>query len=183
MKNKEKLSDSDLFRQAVRDVRPYKDERIAPYRKLPHARPRQSQLSEQQVLVDMMSDLYDPVDIETGEELHFCRNGIAQKVIHKLKRGHYRLEAELDLHGLNVEAARTEIHAFLAFCEAENCRCVRIIHGKGLSSRHKGPVLKKMVNRWLRQRREVLAFTSAVPRHGGTGAIYVLLKRVPLSEA
>lgn len=176
-KNKTTQTDSALFRQAVNDVRPIHHDKIKPYQKRPRATPRQSEINEHSVLADMMSDQYEPLDQQTGEELHFTRSGLQSSVIRKLKRGHYRIEAELDLHGLNVEAARSAVHDFLSFCQDEDRRCVRIIHGKGLSSRHKGPVLKKMVNRWLQQRKEVLAFTSALPHHGGTGAIYVLLKR------
>jgi len=173
----DELKDHELFRKEVNDVRPLKHDRIKPYKNRPKAIPRQSELNEKQVIHDMMSDEYDPVDIENGEELYFARDGIQTRVIRKLKRGQYKIDAEVDLHGLNVEAARETINQFLLFCQHEDCRCVRIIHGKGLSSRHKGPVLKKMVNRWLRQRKEVLAFTSTLPQHGGTGAIYVLLKR------
>jgi len=169
--------DHDLFRQAVGDVRPLQHDKIKPYKKRPKAIPRQTELSEQRVIMDMMSDDYEAAEIQTGEELYFARDGIQSKVMRKLKRGQYRLEAEVDLHGLNVEAARRAISEFLELCRREELRCVRIIHGKGLSSRHKGPVLKHMVNRWLRQRKEVLAFTSTLPQHGGTGAIYVLLKR------
>lgn len=172
-----KQEDQDLFQKEVSDVRPLKLNRIKPYKNRPKAIPRQTELSEMQVTQDMMSDEYDPVDMQTGEELFFARNGLQTRVIRKLKRGQYKIEAEIDLHGLNVEAARTAISDFIIFCRNENISCVRIIHGKGLSSKHKGPVLKQMVNRWMRQRKEVLAFASALPQHGGTGAIYVLLKR------
>ncbi len=176
-KNGTEQTDRELFRQAIGDVRPLQHDRIKPYKKRPKAIPRQTEISEQRVTQDMMSDDYEAADVETGEELYFARDGIQSKLIRKLKRGQYRLDAELDLHGLNVEAARRAISEFLELCRREDLRCVRIIHGKGLSSRHKGPVLKNMVNRWLRQRKEVLAFTSTLPQHGGTGAIYVLLKR------
>jgi DNA-nicking Smr family endonuclease len=176
-KDKTEQKDRDLFRQAVGDVRPLQHDKIKPYEKRPKAIPRQTELSEQRVIIDMMSDDYEAAEIQTGEELYFAREGIQSRVMRKLKRGQYRLEAELDLHGLNVEAARRAISEFLELCQRDELRCVRIIHGKGLSSRHKGPVLKHMVNRWLRQRKEVLAFTSTLPQHGGTGAIYVLLKR------
>ncbi len=176
-KDPNEQEDQDLFQKEVSDVRPLKPNRIQPYKNPPKAIPRQTELSEKQVIHDMMSDEYDPVDMQTGEELFFARTGIQSRVIRKLKRGQYKIEAEIDLHGLNVEAAREAISQFLMICQNDGNRCVRIIHGKGLSSKHKGPVLKQMVNRWMRQRKEVLAFTSAVPQHGGTGAIVVLLKR------
>jgi len=170
--------DFSLFRDSVKDVRQLKQDKVKPPPSRPKPVPRQTEASEQQVLADMMSDEFEAADIETGEELLFVRSGLQSKVIRKLKRGQFSIQSELDLHGLNVEAARQSISEFLHSCQEDGCRCVRIIHGKGLSSKHKGPVLKQMVNRWLRQRKEVLAFVSALPRHGGTGAIYVLLKRL-----
>jgi DNA-nicking Smr family endonuclease len=174
----DELSDLDLFKKELAGVRPLKQDKIKPFRTKRKPIPIQFEMNEKAVLDDMMSDDVDMADIETGEELFFARTGLQSKVIRQLKRGQYRLEAELDLHGLSVVAAREAILEFLNECQREDCRCVRIIHGKGLSSKHKGPVLKQMVNRWLRQRKEVLAYTSAIPRHGGTGAVYVLLKRL-----
>jgi len=175
--NNDNGDDTDLFRKQMKDVSVLDQDKIRPEIQRPKPIPRQTQDSEQQVMIDMMSDDYEAFENETGEELHFVRDGIQSKVVRKLKRGQFRIEAEIDLHGLNVEAARQAISIFLPECQAENRRCIRIIHGKGLSSKHKGPVLKQMVNRWLQQRKEVLAFTSAQPMHGGTGALYVLLKR------
>jgi len=169
--------DKALFRKQMGDVVQLKQDKINPETRKPKPSPRQTLANERQVLADMMSDEYEAFEHDTGEELHFVRDGIQSRVIRKLKRGQFRIEAEIDLHGMTVEMARQGISEFLTFCQDENRRCVRIIHGKGLSSKHKGPVLKQMVNRWLRQRKEVLAFTSALPKHGGTGAIYVLIKK------
>jgi len=94
----------------------------------------------------------------------------------RLRRGYYRVEAELDLHGLIVAEAKRELRDFLARCIARQQRCVRIIHGKGLGSGPRGPVLKQAVNVILRRTENVVAFCSANPRDGGTGAIYVLLQ-------
>ena len=171
-------SDYNLFKKEVNGVRPLKQDKIKPFHTRRRPIPIQFVLNEKAVIDDMMSDEIEMDEVETGEELFFARTGLQSKVIRKLKRGQYSLEAELDLHGMSVVAAREAILGFLHECQQDNCRCVRIIHGKGLSSKHKGPVLKQMVNRWLRQRKEVLAYTSAIPRHGGTGAVYVLLKRM-----
>jgi DNA-nicking Smr family endonuclease len=84
--------------------------------------------------------------------------------------------AELDLHGMTSELARSALREFMAECRRRDHRCVRIIHGKGRGSSNRGPVLKGKVNRWLRQRDDVLAFCSARPVDGGTGALYVLLR-------
>ena len=169
--------DRELFREHMRDVRRHKHDRVVLKNAQPLPVPHQTRADESRVRVDMLSDEYMPLDLETGEEISFIRPGLQHRTIRKLRRGEFRISAELDLHGLNVEASRTALASFLVNCQAENRRCVRIIHGKGLSSRSKGPVLKQMVNRWLRQRKEVLAFTSAIPKHGGTGAVYVLLRK------
>lgn len=96
--------------------------------------------------------------------------------MHDLRRGYLEIGAELDLHGLTVRYAREDLNRFLAACNQRGIRCARIIHGKGYGSEGRQPVLKQKLNLWLRQREEVLAFTSA-PRHdGGTGAAYVLLR-------
>ena len=169
--------DKALFRSQMTDVTQLRHDKINPKPKNTKPIPKRSQSDEELVAIDMMSDNYDDIDVEAEEALHFVRDGIQSTVMRKLKRGQFPIEGEIDLHGLNVDAARQAISTFLPLCQSENRRCIRIIHGKGLSSKRKGPVLKTMVNRWLRQRNDVLAFTSAQPNHGGTGAIYVLLKK------
>ena len=94
----------------------------------------------------------------------------------KLRRGQYAIEAQLDLHGNTVPEARERVSTFLRDMQTQGKRCVRIIHGKGKSSEGKLPVLKGKVNAWLQQWDQVLAFCSARPNDGGTGAIYVLLR-------
>jgi DNA-nicking Smr family endonuclease len=125
----------------------------------------------------MMSDPIDESDIVTGEELFFTRTGIQNNVLRKLKRGQFSIEEELDLHGKTSAEAKILVAEFLLYCTQTNLRVVRIIHGKGRGSFNKQPVLKFKVNHWLQQRDEVLAFCSARQVDGGTGAIYVLLKR------
>ena len=168
----------ELFRQAMRDVRRLKTEpkHQAPQRR-PSPRPRMRELDEAAVLQDMLADPAHPEDLETGEELLFARDGLQHRLLKRLRRGELAIEAELDLHGLFKQEAREAIVGFLAACRQAQVRCVRIIHGKGHGSHQKRPILKQYVNHWLKQRDEVLAFCSARPVDGGTGAIYVLLKR------
>lgn len=179
MSKKPEISQDDvaLFRQAVGDAVPVAQDRIAPYREPPPPIPHQLQRDEQQVLHDMLSDAVDDSDLETGEELFFCRTGLQHNLLKRLKRGYYSVCAELDLHGLNRDEARAALVAFLKECRTHSIYCVRIIHGKGNGSPQRRPVLKGRVNHWLQQRAEVLAFCSARPADGGTGAVYVLLKR------
>lgn len=114
--------------------------------------------------------------LETGDTLLYRAEGIQDGVMRKLKRGQYHLDAELDLHGCNRERAHTLITQFLARSLDRGFRCVRIIHGKGNRSPNSGPVLKIHVASWLRRRQDVVAYCSARPSDGGTGAVYVLLR-------
>lgn len=172
-------SDDDLllFRKHIGSVRRVRQTTIEPERKQLHPVPRKTIEDEQQVLRDMLSDVFPSDEIETGEELLFARPGVQHRVLRKLRRGQFSIRAELDLHGMTVPMARQALSTFLQRCRGDNQCCVRIIHGKGHRSNHRGPVLKTAVQGWLPQRDEVLAFCSAVPAHGGTGAVYVLLKR------
>lgn len=171
--------DRELFRQAVGPVKPLRCDRIEPTPHHPSPIPRFTLADEQQVVVDMLSDYFEPADLETGEELYYRREGVQQAVLRKLRRGQYQVGAALDLHGLTVAAAKDALAIFLQRARRDNLTCTRIIHGKGNRSRHRGPVLKQKINHWLRQRDEVLAFCSARPMDGGTGAIYVLLRAKP----
>lgn len=113
---------------------------------------------------------------ETGDELVFLRPGLATGTLRKLRRGHWLIQRELDLHGLTVAEARPALVSFLNECLADAARCVRIIHGKGLGSKNREPVLKRKVAGWLMQRDEILAFCQARRTEGGGGAVMVLLK-------
>ncbi|GAB6044359.1 Smr/MutS family protein [Endothiovibrio diazotrophicus] len=180
MKYPRELSDEELaaFREAVADVRPLADDgRIEPQHRRPRPTPRMSRRDEEQVIEELFSDEYHPLGVEAGEEIWFARPGLQHNVMRKLRRGQYAVGAELDLHGLTVELARRELAEFLLAALARGMRCVRVIHGKGRRSSAKGPILKGKVDRWLRQRDEVLAYCSARPVDGGTGALYVLLRR------
>ena len=179
-KKKDGLCDDDinLFRQEVADVKPLDNDTVSHDLPRPRPIPRQQAQDEAQVLQDMMSDYLDIADVETGEELIFRRQSISPQQMRKLRRGQFSIGAQLDLHGMTVDAARSALATFIRDSQVAGIRCIRIIHGKGHGSHQKIPILKNKVNRWLRQKDEVLAFCSAKPNDGGTGAIYVLLKRL-----
>ena len=167
--------DDDLFRQAMKGVTPLKaDNRIRhkpPPRKPPRRHPGSEPAASSERFTAGMNEEQCP------ETLNFERAGGAQKsVIKKLRGGKLAVDATLDLHGLTVEQARLQLADFLDECRQCGYRHVIIIHGKGFRSTSK-PVIKPMVNRWLQQAQEVLAFCSAQPKDGGTGAVYVLLRR------
>ena len=170
--------ESNLFSEFMQDVSPLQPTNLAVHdTPKPKAIPLKTIEDELQVLEDMFSDEYDPVEIQPGDILSYLRPGIQHRVFNKLRRGEYRVAAELDLHGLNARQARAYLAEFLVTVYPLQGECVRIIHGKGNRSDHRGPVLKVKVNNWLRQHDRVQAFHSARPVDGGTGAVYVLLKR------
>lgn len=173
------LSEDDiaLFRESVGPISRVRHDRVHPHRQRPHPVPRQRLADEQQVLRDSLNGAPEPAESETGEELTYVRPGLQHRLLRKLRRGQFSIGAELDLHGMTAHAAHEALAGFLRECRARDLRGVRIIHGKGLRSRHGRPVLKGKLDRWLRQRDEVVAFCSARPVDGGTGAVYVLLKR------
>ena len=168
--------DSALFREAVAGATPLRTSRI-PLRKAP-PRPmaRFRRRDDAAVLTESLRISPESLEIETGEELSYHQPGVSRVVLRKLRRGQFPIKAETDLHGLTITQAREELRSFIAEAIAERIQCVRIVHGKGLRSGPRGPVLKSSVNAWLRRWDEVLAFCSAPPRDGGTGAVYVLLR-------
>jgi DNA-nicking Smr family endonuclease len=117
------------------------------------------------------------IDAQPGDELLYRRPGVPLVVFRRLRRGDYRVEAELDLHGMTGSQSATQLAEFLRYALGRGLVCVRIIHGKGLRSGNRGPVLKNTVNTLLRRAEAVLAFASARPAAGGTGATLVLLQR------
>jgi DNA-nicking Smr family endonuclease len=168
--------DTQLFREAVRDVKPLAQDTPAPPEpRRPPPRARFTRADRLAVLQESLeSDVGDP-ELASGEELVFAREGVQSGVLRKLRRGQYRVQAEIDLHGLTVPEAKEELRAFLADALERHIRCVRIVHGKGLRSGHRGPVLKGAVSSVLRRVGPVLAYVSARQVDGGTGALYVLL--------
>ncbi len=170
--------ESELLRAALADVKP-----LAPTNRASLIRPKprpvaaQRQRDDQEALLDTLSD--NPAweqGLETGEELLFRRDGLSQLHIRKLRRGHWKIQDHLDLHGHTAAEARMLTAAFLAHALRNGLRCVRIVHGKGLSSPNREPVLKKKLSGWLAQRDEVLAYCQAPQTEGGGGAVLVLLR-------
>jgi DNA-nicking Smr family endonuclease len=143
--------------------------------------PRQRIADEEEALLaskygtEIATHSWDAGQEHEGEQT-FVRPGIGSDVLAKLRRGHWSLQGELDLHGLTSEEARDRLADFLLDARARGARCVRVIHGKGLTSPRKEPVLKGKVRRWLAHWDDVLAYSEA-PRHaGGGGAVLILLK-------
>lgn len=173
-----KPEDLALFHEAVKGARPLSHApRVPPAQKKPKPIPKQFIRDEQQALRDSLSDDYIPAhDVESGEELLYLREGQSPGILSKLRRGHWVVQAQIDLHGLISDEARLYVAEFIADCKKKGIRCVRIVHGKGLGSKNREPVLKHKLRSWLMQKDEVIAYAQARPEDGGSGAVIVLLK-------
>jgi DNA-nicking Smr family endonuclease len=172
-----------LFRSAMRGVlplhatQPRVTARAAAVAKRPKPAPRArfARAERQAVLQESLAKPGPLIETQALDELSFRRPGVPETVLRRLKRGEYRIEAELDLHGLTGTQAAEQLGAFLAYAIHRGLRSLRVIHGKGMRSGPGGPVLKKTVNTLLRRAGPVLCFASAHPKDGGTGATLVLL--------
>jgi len=173
--------EQSLFAATVGAVVPLKKSATpALARTRPPALARQRQRDEAAALAESISDAFDVESLlETDDALSFRRRGIGIDVVRKLRRGVWVLQDEIDLHGLRSDAARERLAEFVRDSARAGLRCIRVVHGKGLGSPGREPVLKAKVKSWLVQRSEVLAFTHARPADGGHGALIVLLKPLP----
>lgn len=172
------VSDDDarLFREAIGDVRQLDPVDLPPAAPKPEPRAHMLEADEAAVPAELLEMAFDPGLIEVGEELSYLRDGYPPKLLRQLRRGQYSIQDDIDLHHMNAAAAQQTIVDFLAEARHNGLRCVRIVHGKGLRSKAAGPVLKVLTDRMLRRRDDVVAFASARPAQGGTGAVVVLLK-------
>ncbi len=180
-------ADRALFRSATAGAQPLDRPAHPPppglQRTPPEAIPLQRVRDEQAALREAMSDELD-LDhlLETDATLSWRRDGIGSDTVRKLRRGHWTIQNEIDLHGLRRDEAREALGQFLRTALQREWRCVRVIHGKGLSSPLREPVLKHKVRSWLMQRDEVLAYVQARPSDGGAGALVLLLRSARRTE-
>ena len=168
--------DRELFRRAAGDVRRIEDDG-APETRFRGKTHRRDQAHGGRSSAQGLSESEWAPDIGPGDVLSFARAGVQRRTIERLRRGRYEIEADLDLHGRIVADAVAALSRFIEDADHRGIRCVRIVHGKGFGSPSGRPIMKAHVDRWLRNRPEVLAFCSALPPDGGTGALYVLLRR------
>jgi DNA-nicking Smr family endonuclease len=178
MAKKTLLSEEDqiAFKDAIKGTKPLqhaKADLIIPNKVPPKKRPQEKFENSTDELIFSLQDKLPPVS--SHERLLFSRSGLQQKMLRKLRQGEYNVDAILDLHGQKVDEAEKALQQFILYCVQENLRHILIIHGKGKSTNQ--PILKNKLNNWLRQINHVLAFSSATPKDGDTGALYVLLRR------
>jgi DNA-nicking Smr family endonuclease len=174
------LTDDDLaaFRAAVADARPLPDSgRVQLNNPPPPPRPLQHLADEQAALHASLHGKITLQDrLEGGDEPSYLRTGLANSILRDLRRGRWVVQDEIDLHGLNRDEARLHLAAFMSDSLHHGKRCVRVVHGKGLSSPQRISILRQLVRGWLMQRDEVLAYCQAKPQDGGEGALVVLLR-------
>lgn len=169
--------DRDAFRKAIRDAQPLNWDRVHHEPPRPPALPRQRWKDEASALRESMRGppLLD-LHLEGGDEAAWLRSGLPPSVLRDLRRGRWVTQAAVDLHGMNRDEARVAVGVFLTESVDAGRRCIRVVHGKGLGSPGRDPVLKRLVLGWLAQRREVLAFCQARAVEGGAGAVIALLQ-------
>ena len=173
------VSDNDIdeFYKAMSGTKPLKSEARVPATKpKPKPKARFTKADEREVLFESLEDDIDTIEHGYGGALRFHRQHVGKRTMRKLQRGGFSVQAEIDLHGMTLEEARPRLADFIEYSVSQGKYCVRVVHGKGLGSGERGPVLKNAVNRWLRRWNSVLAFVSTRQVDGGTGAIYVLLQ-------
>ena len=170
-------AERNLFTRAVGKVAPIANqERVWSPPQRPSTRPLQQDLDNEAVMHESMSDDFDiSTLLDADDQLSFRRPGISTDVTRKLRKGEWSIQGQIDLHGLRSDEARNAMGQFIRDAKRMGWRCVRVVHGKGLGSPGKEPVLKSKVQRWLVQKNEVLAFVQAKPSDGGGGALLVLL--------
>ncbi|WP_353235373.1 Smr/MutS family protein [Diaphorobacter ruginosibacter] len=169
----------DLFRESIGSIQPLKGQhnRLWYSPEPPQPVPAQRERDEERVLLESLSDAFDVGTLlDTDDQLSFRRPGVGTDVTRKLRAGHWSIQRQLDLHGLRTDEAREALGEFIRLSFRTGVRCVRVVHGKGLGSPGKTPVLKGRVQSWLVQKKEVLAFVQARPAEGGAGALVVLLQ-------
>lgn len=165
--------EDDLFRRAMADVQPLQHDRVESRRKPPVFRKRVQ--NEQKDIVDTLSDDFIP---PCDEYLEFARPGVQKSLLKQMRTGKCRVDDHIDMHGHTRDQARLRLLGFIHQAQQQGDKIVCVVHGKGYHSEDGHPVLKAMVNKWLQNIPEVLAFTTAPLKDGGTGAVYVLLKRL-----
>jgi DNA-nicking Smr family endonuclease len=177
-REEEERRNADLFRRSIGDVKPLATrDRISHSPAPPPPVAHQRQADEAAALQESLSDEFSiETLLESDEALSYARPGIGSDVLRKLRRGHWVIQSQLDLHGMRTDEAREALGEFLREAGKRGLRCVRIVHGKGLGSINKKPVLKNKVRNWLVQKDEVIAFCQATAPEGGAGALIVLLR-------
>lgn len=166
----------DSFDKLVGSVSRMKQDKVKPYRPKLDPIPKQALADNERVMQELLSESDDATSFASGDELKYLRDGYPNKLLRRLRRGDYSIQDELDLHGMVAAEAKTAVHSFINDCADAGVYSIRIVHGKGLHSPDKRPVLKNLILGWLIKNQFVIAVCSTPANDGSTGAVYVLLK-------
>jgi len=166
------------FKEAMKGVKPIKNDRIDLYAHPQNTSPFKDKSQYDKSLNHApISDEWESSEVSGEEFLFFARSGLQFKAQKQLRQGKIIIDDHLDLHGFTITEARETLLEFISFAQKQQIRCIRLVHGKGYKASSKKPVLKNKINSWLRQHPDILAFSSAQPKDGGTGALYIILKK------
>ena len=119
------------------------------------------------------------IPLKPDDFLSYQQPGIQDGVFKNLRLGKYPIEQRLSLKGLTVEESRDSLYRTIVQCHSKGTRTLLVQHGRGEQSKPFPALKKSYLNHWLLELEEVIAFHTAQPAHGGTGATYVLLKKHP----
>lgn len=176
-KQQTKVSQSKLFQESLKGVKPIKNDRIDLYAHPKNTRPFKDKTDyTEDNIRHTLSDQQETRSVSGEEFIFFAHTGLQLKTQKQLRQGKISIDDHLDLHGLSINEARELLLEFIDFAQQQKIRCVLLIHGKGYRADSDQPVLKNKINNWLRQHPAILAFSSAQPRDGGNGAVYILIK-------
>lgn len=176
-KHPKDTSHAVIFQEAIKGVKPMKNDRIDLYANPQNTQPYRDKNNYTDQKTNLaISDQQEAQFVDGEEFIFFAHSGLQLKTQKKLRQGKIPIDDHLDLHGLNINEARDILLEFIDFAQKQQIRCVLLVHGKGYRTESKHPVLKNKVNSWLRQHPGILGFSSAQPKDGGTGAVYILIK-------
>ncbi len=179
MSKKQAEQELSGFKDAVKHVKPMKNDRIDLYAHPENTRPfKDKNQYDEDISQSDLSDEWQSAEVSGEEFIFFARPGLQLKTQKQLKQGKIIVEDHIDLHGLTINEARETLLEFINYAKKQQIRCIRLVHGKGYRSNTQKPVLKNKVNNWLRQHPDVLAFSSAQAKDGGNGALYIIIKKI-----
>ncbi|UYZ82997.1 Smr/MutS family protein [Entomomonas sp. E2T0] len=180
-----KDDDISLFRAEMKGVKPIKYDKADISKKtkdklqIKTLKENAANTLTKENIIDGLSDQF-VIDVEPEEFLYWANNGVQESQMRRLKAGQIPFAGSIDLHGLTVDQSRKLLWEFLDEATKLEIRCVRVTHGKALRKDKSKPIIKSYINTWLRQHPQILGFCSCQPKHGGTGAVYIILKRTML---
>lgn len=163
------------FKNSLESVQKMPQDRVTPYRPKLSPTPTQRLADDARVMEELLAESDEASSFHSGDELKYLKQGYPPQLLRRLRRGEFSIQEELDLHGLIAQEAKPAVHSFINEAANTGISAIRIVHGKGLHSRDKKPVLKNLILGWLRKNQYVIAVCSTPANDGSTGAIYVLI--------